>query len=55
MSDLFDYLAWRGDIPMSQAPFNPVDGLILSILSYVHFENLVPPYLRGPISLGKAA
>ena len=55
LSDLFDYLAWRGDIPMSQAPFNPVDGLILSILSYVHFENLVPPDLRGPISLGKAA
>ena len=55
MSDLFDYLAWRGDIPMSQAPFNPVDGLILSILSYVHFDNLVPPDLRGPISLGKAA
>ena len=55
MSDLFDYLAWRGDIPMSPAPFNPVDGLILSILSYVHFDNLVPPDLRGPISLGKAA
>lgn len=53
MSDLFDYLAWRGDIPMSQAPFNPVDGLILSILSYVHFDNLVPPDLRGPISLGR--
>lgn len=32
-----------------------MDGLILSILSYVHFENLVPPDLRGPISLGKAA
>ena len=30
-------------------------ALILSILSYVHFDNLVPPDLRGPISLGKAA
>ena len=35
MSDLFDYLAWRGDIPLSQVPFGPVDGLILSTLSYV--------------------
>ena len=55
MSDLFDYLAWRGDIPMDQAPFNPVDGLILSILSYVHFDGLVPSDLRGPIPLGEAA
>lgn len=42
MLDLFDYLAWRGDIPLSQVPFGPVDGLILSTLSYVRFQTLVP-------------
>lgn len=42
MLDLFDYLAWRGDIPLSQVPFGPVDGLILSTLSYVRFQELVP-------------
>ena len=51
MSDLFDYLAWRGDIPLSQVPFGPVDGLILSTLSYVRFQELVPdsPGLSIPL------
>ena len=51
MSDLFDYLAWRGDIPLSQVPFGPVDGLILSTLSYVRFQELVPdsPSLSVPL------
>ena len=35
MLDLFDYLAWRGDIPLSQVPFGPVDGLILDRKSVV--------------------
>ena len=51
MLDLFDYLAWRGDIPLSQVPFGPVDGLILSTLSYVRFQELVPdsPSLSVPL------
>lgn len=28
MGDLFDYLAWRGDILFSQLPPNDVDALI---------------------------
>ena len=26
MANLFDYLDWRGDLPFSAAPLNPVDG-----------------------------
>lgn len=41
MANLFDYLEWRGDLTFSQAPFNPVDNLILSCLGYVVLDGLV--------------
>jgi hypothetical protein len=34
-----DYLAWRGDVPLHVAPFNPVDNLIMSMLSYLSLED----------------
>ncbi|MDR3138381.1 MAG: DUF2974 domain-containing protein [Treponema sp.] len=43
MSNIFDYLAWRGDLTFEQAPFNTVDNLILSQLSYMPFDGIVPP------------
>lgn len=42
MSDLIDYLNWRGDLTFAQAPFNEVDNLILSQLAYINFEGIVP-------------
>lgn len=42
MADLFDYLAWRGDLTCAQAPWNDVDNLILSKLSYLPFDGLIP-------------
>ncbi len=35
-----DYLDWRGDLSFSASPFNEVDALIFSWLSYYPFENL---------------
>ena len=55
MPDMFDYLKWRGDIPFSQMPLNPVDGLILSTLSYIGFENIVSEEAQPVITLSKAA
>ena len=55
MANLFDYLAWRGDLSFSRSPFSPVDGLILSALSYVHLDGLVPPSPEAPVLLGRAA
>lgn len=42
MANVFDYLAWRGDIPLTVSPFNEVDSLILSELAYTDFGNIVP-------------
>lgn len=41
MADMFDYLDWRGDITFNQSPFNEIDGLILTWLSYVHFDGII--------------
>ena len=43
MANLLDYLDWRGDLTLEQAPFNEVDNLILAELSFVDFKGIVPP------------
>jgi hypothetical protein len=56
MANIFDYLDWRGDLTFEQAPFNPVDNLILSRISYLPFENIVPgPDSQDSILLSEAA
>lgn len=42
MANLLDYLDWRGDLTLEQAPFNEVDNLILAELSFVDFKDIVP-------------
>lgn len=42
MANLLDYLEWRGDLTLFQAPFNEVDNLILAELSFVDFGGIVP-------------
>lgn len=41
MANIIDYLAWRGDIPFDQVPFGEIDGLILSYLAYMPYEEIV--------------
>ncbi|MBR3019021.1 MAG: DUF2974 domain-containing protein [Clostridia bacterium] len=41
MSNIHDYLAWRGDVPFSVSPFNEVDALVLSELAYANFKGVV--------------
>lgn len=41
MANILDYLDWRGDLPLQAAAFQEVDSLILSCLSYVHFDKVV--------------
>ncbi|MBQ7778603.1 MAG: DUF2974 domain-containing protein [Oscillibacter sp.] len=56
MANLFDYLDWRGDLTLAQAPFNEVDNLILAELSFVDFRGIVPePGASGAVSLREAA
>lgn len=42
MANIFDYLDWRADVPLSADPFNEVDNLIFSELSYTDFGGIVP-------------
>lgn len=57
MANFLDYLDWRGDLSFAQSPFNPVDNLILSQLSYVAFDGVVPGFDDTPssVSLTEAA
>ena len=56
MANLLDYLDWRGDLTLAQAPFNEVDNLILAELSFVNFGGIVPPPAGGKgVSLKRAA
>lgn len=41
MSNLFDYLDWRGDISFEENEINKIDILLLSHLTYSIFDNLV--------------
>lgn len=38
MANIFDYIDRRGDLDLTQDPFNEVDSLILSTVSYIDFE-----------------
>ena len=40
MSDIRDYIRWRGDLSFRQDPFHPVDALVCSALSYIQFETV---------------
>ena len=56
MGTLFDYVAWRGDLTFSQAPFNEVDSLIFALLSYVEYKGAVSEtHGAEPISLQTVA
>lgn len=56
MANLLDYLDWRGDLTLSQAPFNEVDNLILAELSFVDFGGIVPsPGAGEGVELRQAA
>ena len=41
MANIIDYLAWRGDLTLDAAPFNEVDNLLLSELSFLDLEGIV--------------
>ena len=55
MANLLDYLDWRGDLTFAQAPFNEVDNLILSELSFIDFGGIVPAPGEGSAVVLEAA
>ncbi len=53
MSNVYDYLKWRGDLSFRADGFNEIDALIISQLTYVPFEGIVSK--KGRMSLAAAA
>ncbi len=52
MSNMVDYIKWRGDLTFEQDPFNEIDNIILSELCYTNFDGIVPgPYIQDKVSL----
>ncbi len=51
MSDLIDYVSWRGDLPIEKSPFNEVDALILSQLSYLDYSGIVAPCFLPQVTI----
>lgn len=42
MANILDYVDWRGDLTFDKAPFNDIDNLIFTQLSFIDFESIVP-------------
>lgn len=56
MANILDYLDWRGDIPFSVSPFNEVDNLIFTQLSFIDLDGILPSRVsEGGMPLWKAA
>jgi hypothetical protein len=56
MANLFDYISWRGDLKFDRFPFNPVDNIIFSQLSYLPMDGIVPgPQDSGCVTIKELA
>jgi len=55
MSNIYDYVKWRGDLEFERDPFNPVDNVVFSQLAYLPMDDIVPgPDESGSISIEEA-
>ena len=53
MPGILDYLEWRGDLTLSEAPLSEVDNLIFCLLSYVDLDGIIPE--DGGVTIRAAA
>ncbi|MGN0739183.1 MAG: Mbeg1-like protein [Treponema sp.] len=51
MSNLIDYVKWRGDLPFVSNSFNDIDALILCQISYLNFDGLVSSEVKKSVTL----
>lgn len=52
--NIIDYLEWRGDLSFKSSPFNEVDNLVFSMLSFIDYSGIVPSELLGrPVKLSE--
>ena len=55
VTNVLDYLKWRGDLTFTQDPLNAVDALIFSALSYIRYGGAVEEKPEEPVTLRDAA
>lgn len=56
MSNILDYIDWRGDLTLKASPFNEIDNLILTQFSFVNWEGIAEgKKRRETITLREAA
>ncbi|MGN1015978.1 MAG: DUF2974 domain-containing protein [Faecousia sp.] len=55
MTNVLDYLKWRGDLSFLQDPPNAVDALIFSALAYIRYGGAVEEKPEEPVTLREAA
>jgi len=56
MSNIVDYVDWRGDLTLKASAFNEIDALILTQLAMIDLDGIVPsPKDGGDVSLSDAA
>ncbi|MCL2192299.1 MAG: DUF2974 domain-containing protein [Treponema sp.] len=56
MANMFDYVSWRGDLEFDLIPFNPVDNIVFSQLSYLPMDGIVQASGKGnPVSVSALA
>ena len=49
VTTVWDYLRWRGDLPLTRDEFNEVDNLLLCIVSYIDFRRVAQLKSFAPI------
>ena len=54
MSDIFDYILWRGDLTFSQTGLNCVDSLIFSQMAYFPLDHLWGKDENGKVTIREA-
>lgn len=55
MSDIFDYIDWRGDLTFKESPFNEVDNVIFNLLTYINFTDVVSEVFTQSITIKDVA
>ena len=55
VTNVLDYIKWRGDLTFSQDGPNEVDALIFSALAYIRYGGAVEEKPEEPVTLREAA
>lgn len=55
MTDILDYIAWRGDLPLELDGFNEADAGVMARFSYVPFEYFKAPPATGFVPVRELA